>query len=148
MSLFKRGKVWHYDFQCAGVRYRGSTRETSRQRATIAEARVLTGLLESGEKVGHYPKAPHINGKQGWVYYIQDSLTGKVKIGFASNMKSRVVSIQSSCPGELRILASERGTVRDEKAIHEKFKHCRYRGEWFNSYPDLMLHISMLGSEA
>ncbi|MFN4025321.1 MAG: tyrosine-type recombinase/integrase [Hyphomonas sp.] len=39
MSLFKRGRVWHYEFYVDGVRYRGSTRETSKGAAREAEDR-------------------------------------------------------------------------------------------------------------
>jgi site-specific recombinase XerD len=33
MSLFKRGRIWHYDFQLHGVRHRGTTEETSKTAA-------------------------------------------------------------------------------------------------------------------
>lgn len=40
MSVFKRGRIWHYEFQYRGKRYRGSTEETSKTRAKEVEARI------------------------------------------------------------------------------------------------------------
>ena len=40
MSLFKRGRIWHYEFQYRGQRYRGSTEATSKAEARDVEARV------------------------------------------------------------------------------------------------------------
>lgn len=39
MSLYKRGRVWHYEFYLDGVRYRGSTRETTKAAAREVEDR-------------------------------------------------------------------------------------------------------------
>jgi len=38
MSIFKRGRVWHYEFQYRSKRYRGSTEETSKAKAKEVEA--------------------------------------------------------------------------------------------------------------
>lgn len=38
MSVFKRGRIWHYEFQYRGKRYRGSTEETSKAKAKEVEA--------------------------------------------------------------------------------------------------------------
>lgn len=38
MSLYKRGDVWHYDFQYGGYRFRGTTGETSKPKAARVEA--------------------------------------------------------------------------------------------------------------
>jgi integrase len=37
VTIYKRGKVWHYDFICHGRRYRGSTEETNEKRAQRIE---------------------------------------------------------------------------------------------------------------
>ena len=39
MSVFKRGSIWHYEFQYRGTRYRGSTGETTKAQAREAESR-------------------------------------------------------------------------------------------------------------
>lgn len=38
MSVFKRGHIWHYEFQYRSKRYRGSTEETSKAKAKEVEA--------------------------------------------------------------------------------------------------------------
>lgn len=48
MSLYKRGRIWHYDFAIAGRRYRGSTREENEERARKIEA-VLIGRAAQRE---------------------------------------------------------------------------------------------------
>ena len=39
MSLSKRGRVWHYEFEIAGTRYRGTTRQAEKAKARIVEQR-------------------------------------------------------------------------------------------------------------
>jgi site-specific recombinase XerD len=39
MSLRRRGRVWHYEFELDGVRYRGTTRQTSKAAARDVEQR-------------------------------------------------------------------------------------------------------------
>ncbi len=33
MSLYRRGRIWYFDFELDGIRHKGSTRETSKVRA-------------------------------------------------------------------------------------------------------------------
>ncbi|MBZ5648674.1 MAG: site-specific integrase [Acidobacteriia bacterium] len=49
MSLYKRGRTWHYDFSMAGERYRGSTKETALSRARIVEALLMAEAKERGK---------------------------------------------------------------------------------------------------
>ena len=46
MSLYRRDRMWHYDFWHRGNRYRGSTGETSRTRAKRVEALLLFQVRE------------------------------------------------------------------------------------------------------
>ena len=48
MSLYKRGRIWYYDFAIAGRRYRGSTREENEKRAQKVES-VLIGRAAQRE---------------------------------------------------------------------------------------------------
>ena len=49
MSVYKRGKVFWYEFVLDGKRYRGTTKERKEQRAKQFEAIVITKLRENGE---------------------------------------------------------------------------------------------------
>ena len=48
MSLIRRGKVWHYEFQANGTRYRGSTKQTTQSRARQVEVRKMQEAQDSG----------------------------------------------------------------------------------------------------
>jgi len=48
MSLIRRGKVWHYEFQANGTRYRGSTKQTTQSRARQVEVRKMQEAQENG----------------------------------------------------------------------------------------------------
>jgi len=47
MAVFKRGKVYHYEFSLQGHRYRGSTKRTNRQAAQTVESVTRNRLLNS-----------------------------------------------------------------------------------------------------
>ena len=49
MSLYKRNKVWHYDFAVAGQRYRGSTKEAVLSRARKIESLLMAEARERGD---------------------------------------------------------------------------------------------------
>ena len=48
MSLYERGRIWHYDFALAGNRYRGSTKETVLSRARKVESLLIAEAKEKG----------------------------------------------------------------------------------------------------
>lgn len=52
MSLFKRGKTWHFAFRWNGKRYRGSCKTSREQEARKVESLVLARLLEGGRVPG------------------------------------------------------------------------------------------------
>lgn len=77
------------------------------------------------------------------VYFIQPTAGGLIKIGVATNPTSRLQSLQTGCPVELRIL----GIVPDvgqvvETELHQRFAASRVRGEWFDPTPDLVAYIA------
>lgn len=54
-----------------------------------------------------------------------------VKIGFASNVKSRIGGIKTSTPYEVELLRAVPGTVEDERAFHARFSAHHHTREWF-----------------
>ena len=46
MSLYRRDRIWHYDFWCRGKRYRGSTQEASKTRAKRMETLLMFQVRE------------------------------------------------------------------------------------------------------
>ena len=76
------------------------------------------------------------------VYFIQPKIGGRIKIGNAKHPLGRLDVIQLGCPIELHII----GVIKDasyvaEQSLHHKFRHLRWRGEWFEPGPELMDYI-------
>lgn len=71
-------------------------------------------------------KTPRITN----IYLMRNQRNGFIKIGQSENPKAREATLQSEEP-EIKLLASWRGTVGDEKELHERFEMLRLRGEWF-----------------
>ncbi len=80
-----------------------------------------------------------------YVYFIQNTNTRAIKIGYTSNVKSRLSILQSSSPDKLKLLEILPGDWRDEKDFHYRFKHLRIKGEWFNPADDLIKFIKSIG---
>jgi hypothetical protein len=78
-------------------------------------------------------------GRVGVVYFITcDRPDFPVKIGFAIDLKARLLGIQPALPYRVITLATIKGTHRLEKRIHHEFKAFRLNGEWFERVPPIM----------
>lgn len=64
-----------------------------------------------------------------WTYFIQGPPLSPVKIGRARDVASRVASLQTGTPHELRALLVLEGDREEE--MHCRFRKHRVRGEWF-----------------
>lgn len=69
--------------------------------------------------------------KQGFVYLMLDNNTGYYKIGFSKNPKYRERTLQSEKP-TIVLINKFKGSAKQEKALHQLFRHKRIRGEWFS----------------
>lgn len=80
-----------------------------------------------------YPEPPPKPPKPGHIYFIKALESGHIKIGYTSNLKSRIKSMQTASPFQLELVASyESFGIQEEEALaHEYFKYHRVRGEWF-----------------
>lgn len=78
------------------------------------------------------------------VYFLRAGESGAVKIGFATDLRSRIRGIETGNHEELHIIAAMNGTAADEKALHKKFAAYRIRGEWFKYAGDLKRFIEAL----
>lgn len=72
-----------------------------------------------------------------YVYFILDENSKKIKIGKANDVQERISSLQTGNPNPLKIrhiieCKSEQISFLLEKQYHEKFKHLRGIGEWFD----------------
>lgn len=98
---------------------------------------------------GNFDLAPHLDWRgrasdlrqPGHVYYARSEDTGRIKIGWSSNVANRLATLQRSSGAALTIIWSEPGTGRDERNLHAKFAAARLHGEWFSPVPELLAHI-------
>lgn len=74
-----------------------------------------------------------------FVYFIQRSNDGPIKIGKSKNPESRVNQLQLASVEPLRLL----GVLSDEeKRIHDLFLDHRISGEWFRPHQDILNFIA------
>ncbi|HEY9219512.1 MAG TPA: helix-turn-helix domain-containing protein [Phenylobacterium sp.] len=78
------------------------------------------------------------------IYYIQDSTTMHIKIGYAADPWRRRDNLQTGAPGTLTIIGLEEGNEAREAEIHKQFAAGRMRGEWFAPSTVLLGHIAAL----
>jgi hypothetical protein len=74
------------------------------------------------------------------IYFVKNTMTGSIKIGFANSeiaCESRFESLQTGNEFRLKLIKVIGGTMSDEKELHRRFGAFRIRGEWF--YPDSSL---------
>jgi hypothetical protein len=82
----------------------------------------------------------------GLVYFIHMENNMKVfKIGYTTNLKKRLESLQIAHPYPLQVYATIENVSRQkETALHQLFKKQHVRGEWFAITPDIIdSHIKM-----
>lgn len=74
----------------------------------------------------------------GHVYFLESVGLGRVKIGMsAEKPSSRISTIRSSCPTDLKCVAVVPGGRALERELHKKYAHLRLRGEWFRITTDM-----------
>lgn len=79
------------------------------------------------------------------LYFIETECAERhIKIGIASNVASRIASMQSHCPYRLRLLKMVPGAAHLEQELHMRFVADRLHGEWFRRSDELLDVIDSL----
>ena len=65
------------------------------------------------------------------VIYFVGPAKGKIKIGFTTDINSRLTRLNTGSPVKLVLHGIMRGTVDEERLLHERFDSLRTHGEWF-----------------
>jgi hypothetical protein len=65
------------------------------------------------------------------IYFIQNTVTQAIKIGYSRNPKKRLDSLQTATPDKLVLLGTIQGGLEHEAAFHERFSKYALQGEWF-----------------
>lgn len=72
------------------------------------------------------------------IYFIQESGSGAIKIGWSNSTEARKNALQIGTPHSLTILGEVPGEHSVESKIHKKFDHLRISGEWFKPEKELL----------
>lgn len=91
------------------------------------------GRWDLPEAPGADPVASSSTSQSSFVYFISIDLFGPIKIGFATNVRERLESLQTAHPHRLVLLHSMAGSMRDERELHSIYATDHIRGEWFAS---------------
>lgn len=76
------------------------------------------------------------------VYFVRVGLF--IKIGTTGDLPARIQAIETHCPYQVQLLGSCPGGLREEQALHRKFRRQRHRGEWFHATTGLLREIQRL----
>lgn len=81
------------------------------------------------------------------IYFIQAVNGGHIKIGYATDVKKRLETLQVGNPFELRVIGTIEGDMKTKFRIHKRFEQYRYRNEWFEpSVNCFVLSKTFIGS--
>lgn len=75
----------------------------------------------------------------GYVYFMRSG--DAIKIGFSIQPLKRTDELQIGNPEELELLGTFKGTIRDERSLHDDFSHLEIRREWFRAEQELLEFI-------
>lgn len=105
--------------------------------AELAEFEAAT-LPRPRRRIGPLPKGER-------VYFI-GGISGPLKIGVTTDLRSRLKTLQIASSQPLYVLTSVPGGRETESYFHRKFEGHRLEGEWFKRHPELMAEIGRLKS--
>ena len=114
----------------------GSYRRRRRKGTLTDEHRaILRDQVAGGityQRGGAYNPPSVIN--QG-VYYIHLQDSPFVKIGYTTDLRARMSSLQTGSPGQLNLIAWFPGPPSTEEIHHARWARQHHRGEWFQRVP-------------
>lgn len=126
--------------------------EMSEQRAAaiaaMIEAHDCYSIWEENDKRARRATLPQVAqtpARPGQIYFIQDVNGGPIKIGYSTNVKERIDSL--NYPGTLRVLALIDGDMAYEKQLHTRFAAYRHKREWFEPADELLEFIGGLEAQ-
>lgn len=82
---------------------------------------------------------------EGTIYFFGCETTREIKIGITSRrVEKRMATVQTARGHKITLLATVPGTIKFERALHDRFSQHRLRGEWFRPHPDILAFIAQL----
>lgn len=89
------------------------------------------------------PDSPNVHGS---TYFVR--VGDAIKIGAATNFKTRLQSLQTGQVELIEVLAVVPASLIDEFKTQQLFAHLRIRGEWFRNDAELLYFIEQAKAEA
>lgn len=91
-------------------------------------------------RMSNEPLLRRFNGVE-CVYFLRAGISGPVKIGRASDLRSRLHTVQTGNHEPLYVLGAIPGGRELERSLHARFSRQWLRGEWFHPSRELMVFI-------
>lgn len=137
-KITSKGRDYYY-FKCRGFRaklpkYPGHSEFAKRYDELLARIRPARTRPETG------------NDAVGYVYFLK--IDDKVKIGFSAHPPGRLREVRPSQQAKVQMFAYVPGTMQREKALHERLKPYRRRGEWFTLDAEVLQTIYSMLADA
>jgi len=103
----------------------------------LGMGRVLAKITPDPVALHWRPRAPYPQTDAPITYFIQPATGGPIKIGRTTwgRLAARVKDLQCASPYRLRVLLVVEGNF--ETALHNRFRHLRLSGEWFEPAEEL-----------
>jgi hypothetical protein len=79
------------------------------------------------------------------VYFLRGSVTGRIKIGWSSDLEMRITGIQTGSE-PVEVLCTLPGSRTLEGHLHEKFDEHRVHGEWFNPHDEILQFVEQVNT--
>lgn len=76
------------------------------------------------------------------IYFGRRGSDGAVKIGVSQQITVRRTNVSRAIGEDVELITWHVGDHALEKELHERFAHCRIKGEWFRPSPDLLDYIA------
>lgn len=71
------------------------------------------------------------------IYFLRGKDTGRIKIGYTESVNKRWEQLEVGAE-EYELLLVLSGDKKQEKALHKRFNHLRFKGEWFEPDQELL----------
>lgn len=155
-NLYKRDGIWYLRIQINGFDLRRTLRTKSkaeaRERAAFLIKKATTPIPAhpTGARVRRealiktLARHTKVTARGNFIYFIQRSDGGPIKIGRSLRPNARVAIIQRDHPLPLLLLCSVPAPADYETVIHKRFAKDRLGGEWFTPTPRLYKFIREL----
>lgn len=87
-----------------------------------------------------------MNDSAGFIYFLKESLTGTIKVGYSKRLDKRIFNFGVTLPFDIELIhvIFSLNVKHTEKLFHVYFKKKRVNGEWFRLTDSDILNIRQL----